>query len=130
MKKTTTSNINPFSNNTHIPTTIYPPTITYPDNIDWNPDQRVQWIPDNNIYKTITTTTTPYSGNINVSDVVIDGESLKSKLKEICNRLLIIERDVKMEEKYPELAEAYNNYQSILEGLLALEALIGEENLA
>ena len=40
--------------------------------------------------------------------------------------MLLLNRDVSMEEKYPELKEAYDNYKKILDELTVIEKLTNE----
>lgn len=79
------------------------------------------------------TNTSIYNGNIDgtLYDGVympntgpsIDLMGVIEDLKEIKNRLLILERDVNMEEKYPELKAAKEEYERILKNLRAYEAI-------
>lgn len=83
------------------------------------------WIDDTN--------TSIYNGNIDgtLYDGVyvqntgpsVDLMGVIDDLKEIKNRLLILDRDVKMEEKYPELKAAKEEYERILKNLQAYEAI-------
>lgn len=69
----------------------------------------------------------------NVGDIEVDGISIKESLKsinDIKKMLLILERDTVMEERYPELKEAYDNYNKLLKDLQVMEKLAdGPENI-
>lgn len=84
-----------------------------------------------NTYTTISTTSTTMQAttDIHVNDVIIKGKSLSEALEEINERLLMISRNKLMENKYPELKEAYDKYNNILTTLLAMEAVTGDNSL-
>lgn len=89
-----------------------------------------------------TTITTPNirSGAINVTPntsvsidlpLVVNGRNVMGEIDEIKDALLILSRDLKLEEKYPELKEAYDNYMEIKRGLGIAEKLYstGKDNV-
>lgn len=55
--------------------------------------------------------------------LIVNGRDIMSEIDEIKAALLIVGRDVKLEEKYPELKEAYDNYMEIKRGLGIAEKL-------
>jgi hypothetical protein len=55
--------------------------------------------------------------------LVVNGRDIMSEIDEIKAALLIVSRDVELEEKYPELKEAYDNYMEIKRGLGIAEKL-------
>lgn len=59
--------------------------------------------------------------------VVINGQDLEERLKIIENVLHILERDVKLEEKYPKLKKLYDEYMKELSKNRMWESLKGEE---
>lgn len=63
--------------------------------------------------------------------LVVNGRDIMSEIDEIKAALLIVSRDVELEEKYPELKEAYDNYMEIKRGLGIAEKLYstGEPNV-
>lgn len=66
-----------------------------------------------------------------LSDLYIDGVSVKESLNsmnQIKEMLLILQRDITMEERYPELKEAYDNYNEILKQLRVMEKLADGPN--
>lgn len=64
---------------------------------------------------------------ININSVILsDIAELKGKIANINEMLLILQRDTTMESKYPELAEAYRNYNRLLKMLIAEEILKDE----
>lgn len=92
----------------------------------------------NNYHNNLTVSSNSNNTNSNVttanfSDIIVDGISITETLKsinEIKKMLLILQRDTEMEERYPELKEAYDNYNKILKELQVLEKLVdGHENL-
>lgn len=96
---------------------INDPTIIHKDIT--KPDYAIPIEKDEFKYSTIDTKN-------NVGDIEIDGVSIRESLKsmnEIKKMLLILERDIDMEERYPELKEAYDNYNKILEHLQVIEKL-------
>jgi len=67
------------------------------------------------------------NGNTNKVEVKtaleVNGRDILKELDEINGALLILNRDLKLEEKYPELKEAYDNYMEIKRGLGIAEKL-------
>jgi hypothetical protein len=97
------------------------------DNVDmWK--KRYTTIPTTSNTPINTTVNQPLS-DITCNDIFIKDKSLTEELNLIKDMLLILQRNNKMEAKYPELKEAYNNYNNILQRLKAMEALIGEKNI-
>jgi hypothetical protein len=89
-----------------------------------------------------TTITTPNigSGAINVTPntsvsidlpLVVNGRNVMGEIDLLKDALLILSRDLKLEEKYPELKEAYDNYMEIKRGLGIAEKLYstGKDNV-
>lgn len=89
-----------------------------------------------------TTITRPNTGSsaINVTPntsvsidlpLVVNGRNVMSEIDELKDALLILSRDLKLEEKYPELKEAYDNYMEIKRGLGIAEKLYatGKDNV-
>jgi hypothetical protein len=75
------------------------------------------------------------NGNTNKVEVKtaleVNGRDIINELDEIKATLLIVTRDKKLEEKYPELKEAYDNYMEIKRGLGIAEKLYstGKDNV-
>ena len=85
----------------------------------------------------VNTTTTPYD-NILVAKqnpaelevkgrMVLNGRDLEERLKTIEKVLMIPERDVKLEAKYPSLKKKYDEYINLLGKYRTFEAIKGEE---
>jgi len=82
-------------------------------------DPNVQW--SNTIAiadHTTTDTTLKVDGTLKVQ-----GRDILKELDEIRDALLLLKRDVNMEEKYPELKQAYDEYRKILDELIVMEKL-------
>ena len=58
--------------------------------------------------------------------IEVQGRDILKELDEMRNAMLLLNRDVSMEEKYPELKEAYDNYKKILDELTVIEKLTNE----
>ena len=56
-------------------------------------------------------------------DIKIDGRRLLKEIDELRERLLLLERDAKLEEKYPRLKEKRDEYQQELEKYRTFERL-------
>lgn len=64
-----------------------------------------------------------------VTESTIDGIPLKDELSSIKKQLLLLSRDISMEEKYPELKNAYDIYNSVLKNLIAMEKITGDDKI-
>jgi hypothetical protein len=84
-----------------------------------------------------------YPSNITISDRItpdttlkvdgtleVKGRDVLKELDELREILLLLKRDVKLEEKYPELKQAYDDYMEMYRGLLVAEKFYetGNEN--
>ena len=60
----------------------------------------------------------------------VKGRDVLKELDELREILLLLKRDVKLEEKYPELKQAYDDYMELYRGLLVAEKFYetGNEN--
>lgn len=72
---------------------------------------------------TITWNTSWYENpsNQEIMDLITE---LRDEMKKMKSVLFILDRDVKLEEKYEEVKEAYDNYLEVLENYKAWEILI------
>jgi hypothetical protein len=61
-------------------------------------------------------------------NLVINGRDLEERLKTIEKVLMIPERDVTMEAKYPSLKKKYDEYINLLGKYRTFEAIKGEDN--
>ena len=62
--------------------------------------------------------TTPDENNVVVStDIIVKGRNILQELDEIKHHMLLLPRDQKLEEKYPELKEAYDAYLELYRGV-------------
>lgn len=66
-------------------------------------------------------------GNADITECLVNGIQLSEELDNIKSQLLLLSRDIDMEKKYPELKEAYDNYNSILKQLKIVE-VINDDN--
>ena len=66
------------------------------------------------------------TSSVNTTSLVSEISELKDQISDINEMLLILQRDKNMEFKYPELAEAYKNYNRLLKMLIAEEILKDE----
>ena len=56
--------------------------------------------------------------NVVVStDIIVKGRNILQELDEIKHHMLLLPRDQKLEEKYPELKEAYDAYLELYKGV-------------
>lgn len=53
----------------------------------------------------------------------VNGRDITKELDEMREALLLLKRDVNLEEKYPELKEAYDNYMDLYRGLRVADKL-------
>ena len=51
------------------------------------------------------------------TDIIVKGRNILQELDEIKNHMLLLPRDKKLEEKYPELKEAYDAYLELYRGV-------------
>jgi hypothetical protein len=60
----------------------------------------------------------------------VAGRDVMKELDEMREALLLLKRDVNLEEKYPELKQAYDDYMELYRGLQVAEKFyqIGNEN--
>ena len=56
----------------------------------------------------------------------LNGVDVGSALTDIMETLMIVKRDLKMEERYPKLKEAHDHYQKILEDYRLIDMMKGE----
>jgi hypothetical protein len=97
-----------------------------------------QWssiVPSSTIVNPASSSILNINGNTNKVEVKtaleVNGRDIINELDEIKATLLIVTRDKKLEEKYPELKEAYDNYMEIKRGLGIAEKLYstGKDNV-
>ena len=68
------------------------------------------------------------NGNLTASgDIILNGISLEERLKTIETVLMIPERDVKLENKYPKLKQLFDEYIAALGKYRTFESIKGEE---
>jgi hypothetical protein len=88
------------------------------------------------IYNRISDVTDRYTFNeasvqtdVNVmGNLKVQGRDVMKELDELRASMLLLNRDIDMEEKYPDLKEAYDNYNKVLEELLVVEKLTNEHS--
>jgi hypothetical protein len=93
----------------HYNTHIMPTNIT---NSQWT----YKTYPGNTYIDPTTNTKLKVDGTIEVQ-----GRDVMKELDEMREALLLLKRDVKLEEKYPELKQAYDNYMEMYRGLQVAE---------
>jgi hypothetical protein len=71
---------------------------------------------------TATTSTLRVHGNLD-----LNGVDVGSALADIMSTLLVVKRDLKMEERYPKIKEAYDAYHKILENYKLIDMMKGEQ---
>jgi len=52
-----------------------------------------------------------------LTDLIVQGRDVLKELDELRDYVLLLPRDMKLEEKYPELKDAYNSYMELYKGL-------------
>ena len=73
---------------------------------------------------TFTSHTTTNNPTLKVDGIIeVNGRDVMKELDEMRDALLLLKRDVDMEEKYPELKQAYDEYRKILDELIVMEKL-------
>ena len=55
--------------------------------------------------------------------LIVNGRDVMKELDEMREAMLLLKRDVNLEEKYPELKEAYDNYMELYRGLRIADKL-------
>jgi hypothetical protein len=63
-----------------------------------------------------------------MGNLKVQGRDVMKELDELRASMLLLNRDIDMEEKYPDLKEAYDNYNKVLEELLVVEKLTNEHS--
>lgn len=71
---------------------------------------------------TETTPTVKVKGNLD-----LNGVDVGSALADIMTTLLVVKRDLKMEERYPKIKEAYDAYHKLLEDYKLIDMMKGEQ---
>ena len=74
----------------------------------------------------------PSTGSINASDyeveistrLIVQGRDVLNELDNLHKSMLLLPRDQKLEDKYPELKEAYDSYLELYRGLLIAEKMV------
>ena len=68
--------------------------------------------------------------NLDVNDVHIEAElfvkdrNILNELDNLHKSMLLLPRDQKLEDKYPELKEAYDAYQELYRGVMIAEKMV------
>ena len=57
------------------------------------------------------------------TDLVVRNRNILNELDNLHQAMLLLPRDQKLEEKYPELKEAYDAYQELYRGLLLADKM-------
>ena len=56
--------------------------------------------------------------------LIVDGRDILNELDNLHKSMLLLPRDQKLEDKYPELKEAYDAYQELSRGLMIAEKMV------
>lgn len=67
--------------------------------------------------------------SFDITESTIDGIPLKDELFSIKTHLLLLSRDISMEDKYPELKDAYDEYNKVLKSLMVMELITGDNEI-
>lgn len=57
------------------------------------------------------------------TDLIVRNRNILNELDNLHQAMLLLPRDQKLEEKYPELREAYDSYQELYKGLLLADKM-------
>jgi hypothetical protein len=57
------------------------------------------------------------------TDLIVRNRNILNELDNLHRAMLLLPRDQKLEEKYPELREAYDAYQELYKGLLLADKM-------
>ena len=57
------------------------------------------------------------------TDLIVRNRNILNELDNLHQAMLLLPRDQKLEEKYPELKEAYDSYQELYRGLLLADKM-------
>ena len=57
------------------------------------------------------------------TDLVVRNRNILNELDNLHQAMLLLPRDQKLEEKYPELKEAYDAYQELYKGILIADKM-------
>ena len=57
------------------------------------------------------------------TDLIVRNRNILNELDDLHRAMLLLPRDQKLEEKYPELREAYDAYQELYKGLLLADKM-------
>ena len=71
---------------------------------------------------TATTSTLKVKGTLDLNGMDVGGA-----LTDIMETLMVVKRDLKMEERYPKLKEAYDHYHKILDDYKLIDMMKGEQ---
>mgnify|MGYP001357354875 CR=1 FL=1 len=57
------------------------------------------------------------------TDLVVQGRDILNELDNLHSSMLLLPRDQKLEDKYPELKEAYDAYQDLYRGIMIADKM-------
>ena len=61
---------------------------------------------------------------VNIStDLIVQGRDILNELDNLHQSMLLLPRDQKLQDKYPELKEAYDAYQDLYRGILIADKM-------
>ena len=58
------------------------------------------------------------------TDLVVQGRDILFELDNLHKSMLLLPRDQKLQDKYPELKEAYDAYQELYRGVMIAEKMV------
>jgi len=56
--------------------------------------------------------------------LIVDGRDILNELDNLHKSMLLLPRDQKLQDKYPELKEAYDAYQELYRGVMIAEKMV------
>jgi hypothetical protein len=57
--------------------------------------------------------------------LIVEGRDILNELDNLHKSMLLLPRDQKLQDKYPELKEAYDAYQELYRGVMIAEKMVG-----
>ena len=63
-------------------------------------------------------------GVVDMLRLIVDGRDILNELDNLHKSMLLLPRDQKLQDKYPELKEAYDAYQELYRGVMIAEKMV------
>ncbi len=68
--------------------------------------------------------TLTHNNNDEATRLIVDGRDILNELDNLHKSMLLLPRDQKLQDKYPELKEAYDAYQELYRGVMIAEKMV------